>query len=78
MGNDSKSDASIAKKFLEDAAFWLKNIATDAVVEVIKREVEKREKQKAVVIEEVEIIPPTHRRKHKHRKAIKYNANKNN
>jgi hypothetical protein len=78
MGNesDTRRNKSVAKKILADAASWLKDVATDAVAEVIKSEITKREKKKAVAVEEVVIIPPTVKRKH--RRAIKYNANKNN
>ena len=78
MGNesDARCNKSVARKILEDSASWLKDVATDAVAEVIKSEIAKREKKKAVVVEEVVIIPPTVKRKH--RRAIKYNANKNN
>jgi len=75
MGNTHKTKPVIAK-IIDDVAFCLKNIATDAIADVIEREVEKRKKQKAVVVEEATIIPSTSKRKH--RRAIKYNANKNN
>lgn len=66
----------IFSKILNDVAFCIKNIATDAVVEVIEKAIDKRKAEKyPTIVDAVVVTSPV---KYKPRKRYRYNANKNN